>query len=79
MNQLFKIWVFAFSIPFICIGFLMLVAPKRYPYLYAGFESMSRRAKTERGRELAIRMQGLMALAVGCFMAFFVCARWDGK
>jgi hypothetical protein len=58
------------------IGTLMLLAPRRYPKVYEGFlrESVMRRQHTERDRILAIRTQGLIAVATGSFFMLFVWA-----
>jgi hypothetical protein len=60
----------------IVLGFLMMIAPTRYPKLYVGFlsESMMRRETTERGRILAIRVSGLISLSTGAFFVLFVWA-----
>jgi hypothetical protein len=54
----------------------MLLAPRRYPKVYEGFlrESVMRRQHTERDRILAIRTQGLIAVATGSFFMLFVWA-----
>jgi hypothetical protein len=56
-----------FAIVFCSIGTLMLLAPRRYPKVYEGFlrENVMRRQHTERDRILAIRTQGLIAVAAG--------------
>jgi hypothetical protein len=56
------------------MGFLMLVA--KYPSLYAGFvrEAVIRRETTELGKQLAIRMQGLVTITVGALFALFIWA-----
>jgi hypothetical protein len=66
----------AFSSIFTVVGFLMLVAPSKYPALYAGFvrESVISRETTQRGKHLAIRLQGLIALTGGAFFGFFIWA-----
>jgi len=76
---LIKILFLFFSLLFMCVGFLMLVVPKKYPAFYAGFvrESVLRRESTERGRELTIRLQGLKALASGAFVGLFLWFLWD--
>jgi hypothetical protein len=58
------------------VGGLMLFAPRRYPAIYEHFLSASvmRRQRTEHDRILTIRVQGLIALAVGGFFALFVWA-----
>jgi hypothetical protein len=58
------------------IGGLMLFAPRRYPAIYEHVlsESVMRRQRTEHDRILTIRVQGLIALAVGGFSALFVWA-----
>jgi hypothetical protein len=58
------------------IGTLMLLAPSRYPKVYEGFlrENVMRRQHTERDRILAIRTQGLIAVAVGAFFVLFAWA-----
>lgn len=65
-----------FAIVFCSIGTLMLLAPKRYPKVYEGFlrENVMRRQHTERDRILAIRTQGLIAVAVGALFGLFVWA-----
>jgi hypothetical protein len=65
-----------FALGGITVGSLMLLAPNRYPKLYAGIlnERVMRREVTEQGRTAAIRMQGLIALACGAFFALFVWA-----
>jgi hypothetical protein len=52
----------------------MLVA--KYPSLYAGFvrEAVIRRETTELGKQLAIRMQGLVTITVGALFALFIWA-----
>jgi hypothetical protein len=54
----------------------MILAPNRYPKLYAGIlnERVMRREVTEQGRSAAIRMQGLIALVCGTFFALFLWA-----
>lgn len=65
-----------FAIVLCIVGTLMLLAPRRYPKVYEGIlrENVMRRQHTERDRILAIRAQGLIAVAVGAFFAFFVWA-----
>ncbi|HZE25122.1 MAG TPA: hypothetical protein VE054_14090 [Blattabacteriaceae bacterium] len=65
-----------FAIIFCSIGTLMLLAPGRYPKVYDGFlrENVMRRQHTERDRILAIRTQGLIAVAAGAFFVLFVWA-----
>ena len=65
-----------FAIVFCIVGTLMLLTPRRYPKVYEGFlrENVMRRQHTERDRMLAIRMQGLIAVAAGAFFALFVWA-----
>jgi hypothetical protein len=65
-----------FSALFTIVGFLMLVAPAKYPRLYAGLvrETVIRRETTELGKRLAIRMQGLIYIAGGAFFTFFIWA-----
>ncbi|HZV87231.1 MAG TPA: hypothetical protein VFF95_06785 [Candidatus Binatus sp.] len=55
---------------------LMLVAPLKYLKLLTGFlnERVMRRQTTERDKALAIRMQGLVAVAAGALFALFVWA-----
>jgi len=79
MPLLIKILFLFFSLAFMSVGSLMLAVPNKYPALYAGFlrESVTRREKTERGKELAIRVQGLTALAGGAFFALFLWYVWD--
>jgi hypothetical protein len=65
-----------FATIFSTLGALMIVAPTRYPKLYDGFlrENVMRRQHTERDRILAIRAQGLIAVACGGFFALFIWA-----
>jgi hypothetical protein len=60
----------------IVLGSLMLVAPLKYLKLLTGFlnERVMRRQTTERDKALAIRMQGLVAVAAGALFALFVWA-----
>jgi hypothetical protein len=76
MHLLLKGLFLMFSSVFTIVGFLMLAAPAKYPGLYAGFvrETVIRRETTERGKRLAIRMQGLMYIAGGAFFALFIWA-----
>jgi small-conductance mechanosensitive channel len=69
--------VFAFfAATLILVGFLMMVAPTRFPRLYEGFlrESVMQRETTPQGRRAVIRMQGLIGLSIGAFFAMFVWA-----
>jgi hypothetical protein len=63
-----------FAIVFCGIGTLMLLAPRQYPKVYEGFlrENVMCRQHTERDRILAIRTQGLIAVAAGAFFVLFV-------
>jgi hypothetical protein len=76
MLLLLKIFFIIFSSVFCIVGLLLLVSPSKYPALYAGFvnEWVSRRETTERGKRLAIRVQGLVTLTIGAFFALFVWA-----
>ena len=64
------------AIVFCSVGTLMLLAPRRYPKVYQGFlrDNVMRRQDTERDRMLAIRTQGLIAVAGGAFFGLFVWA-----
>jgi hypothetical protein len=65
-----------FAVVFCSVGTLMLLAPRRYPKVYEGFlrENVISRQRTERDRILAIRTQGLIAVAAGAFFLLFVWA-----
>jgi hypothetical protein len=65
-----------FAAIFSTLSALMLLAPTRYPNLYDGFlrENVMRSQHTEQDRILAIRAQGLIAVACGGFFALFVWA-----
>ncbi len=65
-----------FAAIFIPIGLLMVLAPSKFPKLYAGFlrQTVMQREKTEAGRLLAIRVQGLIAAFVGLLFGLFVWA-----
>ena len=65
-----------FSSVFTIVEFLMLVAPAKYPSLYAGFvrQTVIRRETTELGKRLAIRMQGLIYITGGALFALFIWA-----
>jgi hypothetical protein len=74
MHLLIKIFFAMLSSAFIVVGFLMLLAPAKYPSLYERFvrEAVLRRATTEREKRLAIRMQGFVTIVVGAFFALFI-------
>jgi hypothetical protein len=76
MPIVFQVGFLLFATIGLTVGALMLVAPTRYPELYNGFlrENVMRRQHTERDRILAIRAQGLIALACGGLFALFVWA-----
>lgn len=76
MHLLLKGLFIMFSSVFTIVGLFMLVAPAKYPSLYAGFvrDTVIRRETTEQGKQLTIRMQGLMAIAVGAFFGLFIWA-----
>ncbi len=76
MLPFLRILFLFFAMSGIVTGFLMLVAPTKYPKLYAGFlsGSLMQRQHTERDKGLAIRTQGLIALTVGTLFAFFIWA-----
>ncbi len=76
MLLLLKIFFIIFSSVFTIVGFLMLLAPTKYPSLYAGFvrKTVIRRETTELGKRLAIRMQGLIYLVGGAFFTLFIWA-----
>ena len=67
----------AFATVFASIGSLMMVAPSKYPKLYAGFlrQSVIQREKTEADRLVAIRVQGLIGVIVGLLFGVFI---WAG-
>lgn len=71
-----RVLFIAFSVVFVTVGVLMLFIPNKYPNLYSGFfnSKVIRREATEQGKRMAIRTQGLIALACGLFLAFFVWA-----
>ena len=74
MHLLLEGLFFMFSSVFSIVGFLMLLAPAKYPSLYARFvrEAVLRRATTEREKHLAIRLQGLVTIVIGAFFALFI-------
>jgi len=72
MPLLFKIFFIILSSVFCLLGLLLLVSPLKYQGLAS--ESVMRRETTERGKRLAVRMQGLATLTVGAFFALFVWA-----
>jgi uncharacterized protein YjeT (DUF2065 family) len=76
MPLFIKIGFLFFATIFVVAGLLMLVAPLKYPKLLAGFlnERVMRRQATERDKALAIRMEGLVAVAAGALFALFVWA-----
>jgi hypothetical protein len=76
MQPLIKGLFILFSSVFTIVGILMLVAPAKYPSLYAGFlrETVILRETTERGKRLAIRMDGLVYVTSGAFFALFIWA-----
>lgn len=76
MHVILKGLFVMFSSAFTIVGFLMLVAPAKYPSLYTGFLSATviRRETTERGKRMATRMQGLTAITAGAFLALFIWA-----
>jgi hypothetical protein len=76
MPIVFQVVLLLFATIFSILGALMIVAPTRYPNLYDGFlrENVMRRQHTEQDRILAIRAQGLIAVACGGFFVLFVWA-----
>ncbi len=76
MFLLLQILFVMFAAVFIPIGLLMMFAPSRYPKLYGGFLSQKviQREKTEAGRMLAIRVQGLCYLFMGVMIGVFLWA-----
>jgi hypothetical protein len=76
MPIVFQVVLLLFATIFSILGALMIVAPTRYPNLYDGFlrENVMRSQHTEQDRILAIRAQGLIAVACGGFFALFVWA-----
>jgi hypothetical protein len=73
MQVFLKLLFVCFSAAFTAVGILMLVAPTKYPSLYSGFlrESVTRRETTERGKQLAIRIRGLIWLVSGALFGLF--------
>jgi len=76
MHLILKGLFIMFSSVFTTVGILMLLAPSKFPSLYAGFlrETVIQRETTERGKRMAIRMQGLVAIVGGAFFALFIWA-----
>jgi len=72
MLLLLKILFIILSSVFCFVGLLLLASPSKYQGL--SNESVIRRETTERGKRLAIRVQGLMTLTVGAFFALLVWA-----
>jgi len=73
MQTVFQVIFLLVALVSMVVGFLLMLAPTRYPQFYAGFLSdrVLKREQTERGRITAIRVQGLLLLAVGAFFTLF--------
>jgi hypothetical protein len=76
MSFLIQVLFIAFSVVFIPIGLLLMLVPSKYPKLYAGFlrESVIEREKTDSGKRLAMRVQGLVMIFGGLLVLLFVWA-----
>jgi hypothetical protein len=76
MSLPLQILFMIFATVFILVGLLMMIAPSKFPRLYAGFlrQTVMQREKTEAGRFLATRVQGFIAAFTGLLFGLFVWA-----